>query len=108
MADALDLNLAHQGLDRLNVDLGRGQQLFAKGLAEFVDVAANRLLVDAERLANQRIAVGVYAGGGNTDQRVAGLDAGAVDHLFLIDHADREAREHRRCAAERLAHGALR
>ena len=91
MADALDLNLAHQGLDCLNVDLGRGQQLFAEGLAEFVDVAADRLLVDAERLANQRIAVGVYAGGGNTDQRIAGLDAGAVDHLFLIDHADREA-----------------
>ena len=91
MADALDVYLADERLDRLDVDLGRGQQLLAEALAELIDIAADRLLVDAEGLAHEGIAVGMYARGRNADQRIARLDGRAVDHLLLVDHADREA-----------------
>ena len=60
---------------------------------------ALRAVVDREALGERQITIDcdvIQADGGTrcasiTDQRVAGLDAGAVDHLFLIDHADREA-----------------
>ena len=40
VADALDVYLADERLDRLDVDLGRGQQLLAEALAELIDIAA--------------------------------------------------------------------
>ncbi len=44
-----------------------------------------------EQLARQRVAVGVQAGGGQTDEHVAGLDAGAGYHFVAIDSADDES-----------------
>src|SRR5690606_41015620 len=44
-----------------------------------------------EDLADQRVAVGVRAGGGQGDQGVAGGHLGAVDDLGLFHHADAEA-----------------
>jgi hypothetical protein len=44
-----------------------------------------------QELAGQRIAVGVQAGGGQSDEHVAGLDADAGNHFVAIDGADDEA-----------------
>ena len=48
-------------------------------------------LADAEDLAHERVAVGLQARRGQRDQRVAGLDGGAVDDRFALDDADDEA-----------------
>ena len=44
-----------------------------------------------EELARERVAVGVEAGGGQPDEHVAGLDAGAGNHFVAVDRADDEA-----------------
>ena len=41
--------------------------------------------------ADQRVAVRMRAGRGQTQDRIAGRDGGAVDDLGLLHHADREA-----------------
>ena len=48
---------------------------------------------DLDDLADQRIAVGVGAAGGEAEHHVARADGGAVDDLRLLDRADGEAGE---------------
>ena len=46
-----------------------------------------------EELAGERVAVGVEAGGGNSDEDVAGFDADAGDHFVAVDGANDKAGE---------------
>ena len=70
----------------VTVDL---EKFFAEGAAErAIVVIQPDAHLGEQDLAGQRIAVGVQAGARETDDRVAGTDAGAVDDLVAFDHAD--------------------
>ena len=90
VGEAVDVGLradeVHHGLD---VDLGRLQQDVAEGAAEPVVVERDV----GQCLAGERVAVGVEPGGGEADQRVAGLHLGAGDHRVEVDDPDAGARE---------------
>ncbi len=88
VGEAADLDLGAQQLEhRLDVDLGRLQQDVAERAAEpAVGVLVERQPV--ERRAGQRVAVGVDAGGGQADHRVAGPHRGAVDDRVERDGAE--------------------
>ena len=78
---------AQQLEDRLDVDLGRLEQ----GLAERPAEPALGVLVEGEALerrAGERVAVGVQAGGGQADDRVAGPHRRSVDDLVEGDGAE--------------------
>ena len=88
----LDLEVAQQVEDRLDVDAGRRQQLFAQGaLQSLGNGIEGELQVLEKDLAGQRVAVGMQAAGGDADQPVAAGDGRAVDDLGVVDHADGEA-----------------
>ena len=91
MSHGLDrAGLLDQLQQRLDVDAGRRHQQVGQRLAvelDLRDVGAGNL----DDLADQGVAVGVRAGGGQGDKRVAGLDPGAVDDLGLFHDADAEA-----------------
>src|SRR5690606_36124366 len=81
--------LAQQRQHRLHVQPGGGHQRVGQGHAADLQVGrAAGAVVDA---ADQRIAVGVRAGGGDAQQHVAGADLGAVQQLRLLHRADGEA-----------------
>ena len=68
---------------------GRARLLFDGG-----DVLGGLVAGDLkEELAGERVAVGVEAGGGQSDEDVAGLDSFAGDHLVAVDSANNEAGE---------------
>ncbi len=93
MGDALDDACLEQGLECLDVDLGRGEQHVAElGSAEFGEHGVDGIAGLLEQgLAHEGEAVGVHAGGWQSDEHVAGGDTGAVDDGGLFGHADRES-----------------
>ena len=90
--DALD----HAGLEqrgqRLDIDLGGGEQhvaeLFAAQLVEFGVHGVAGLL--EQGLAHQGEAIGMHAGGGKADQHVAFDNRGTIDYGGLLGHAHGE------------------
>src|SRR5690606_22005128 len=82
--------LADQLQQRLDVDAGRCHQQVGQRLAvelDVLDVGPGHL----DDLADQRITVGVGAGGGQGQQHVAGLYLAAIDDLGFLHYADAEA-----------------
>lgn len=92
MGDALDEMLGEQRLERLDIDLGRGEQHFAHGFAaELVKLGTHRVAGLLEQsLAHEREPVGVHAGGRQTNQRVAFGDGRPVDDIGLFCDTDGE------------------
>ena len=79
---------AEQLEDRPDVDLGRLEQDLAERAAEAVVVEVD---LGEQDLASERVAVGVQAGRGQADDRVARLDPAAVDDRVEGDEPDRAA-----------------
>ncbi len=88
------LELLEQADDWFGVDFGRFEESLTDCAVEFGDVGVDFQLGDLEDgFADEAVAVGVEAGGGDADHRVAGADFLTVDDLGLFDHADTEAGE---------------
>ena len=88
MGDALDLDFSQQRQHGLDVDLGRGQQRFAQGLASqglylFFQIG----VLHVEDLADEGETVGVNAGGGQSEDDVAFLHGLVVDDGGFIHDA---------------------
>ena len=92
---AFDHARLEQGREGLDVDLGGGEQhvaeLFAAQLVKFGVHGVASLL--EQGLAHQREAVGVHAGGRQTDEYIALGNGGAVHDGGLLGDADRETSE---------------
>src|SRR3546814_727954 len=89
--DRSGLRAAQQFQYRLHVQRGRRHQRVDQLDPADVDVArAPGAVVDA---ADQRIAVGMRAAGGDADQHVTRADFRAIQQLRLLDRADGEAGE---------------
>ena len=94
---------AEQLEDRLHIDAGRGKQAVGQGQTggEFDGLELGLLslglggtgndAIDTDDLADQRVAVGVHAGGRQADDDVALTHVGGVDHLGAIDNTHGEA-----------------
>ena len=90
VGEAADVDRGAQQVEhRGDVDLGRLEQDLAERPAEPVVVRAQL----GERAPRERVAVRVQARRGQADQRVAGLDAPAVDDRVELDQADGAAAE---------------
>ena len=76
---------------RLVIDRGGGQQCFAQ-----THLATALLWVSAcvlKHLANEGVAVGMWAAGRQGDQRVTGLDRAPVNDVGAFYNADAETRQ---------------
>ena len=93
MADCPHIRLFQQREHRLDINLCRGQQAFAKRHAKFGAVGFEVGFFDVKDLAHQREAVGVDAGGGQGDDRVSRLHAAAVQNPGAIHRAAGESGE---------------
>src|SRR5262245_41475079 len=93
--EALQVEVAAQVQDRLDVDARRREQRAAERGVELVVLAAQvelaRLHAGVDDLAHERVAVAVDAARGEPEDRVALADRGAVDQPVPLDHADAEA-----------------
>ena len=89
----MDSHFLHQGKQALYIDARGREQLLAQRFATFLQIELQPLRRDVEHLAHKGKPVGMYAGGGNADERVSGLHLRAVNELCFIRHADAEARK---------------
>ena len=79
-------------LDHVEIAAVRLHQRRAGFLLDGGDVLAWFVFGHVEhQFAGERVAVGVQAGGGESDKNIACLDVGPGDHLVAIDGADDEA-----------------
>ena len=77
---------------RLYVQTGGGEQRLAERLAAQAFAGAGQIRVlDVQRVANQGESVGMYAAGGQGDDRITGVYAVFVDHLGAIHDTHCEA-----------------
>ena len=85
----LDREVFEQIQEALDIDAGRGEELFTNALFQTahraVDLQSHAL---EENLARQRITVGMEAGGGETDNLVANRGGRTVNDILAIDNAD--------------------
>ena len=93
MADGMNIHIILQAsLDGFDVNSGGRQQRFAQALAaQLIHWSLQICVLHIEHFTDQREAVGVYAGGGQTDQHITFCQFFAVDDLFFVYDTNREA-----------------
>ena len=93
VADALHVCGLDAAEDGLDIDDGGTEQGLAQSFTQLVIIPAQIGVLHVEYLADQRVAVGVEAGGGQSQHHIALCHAAGIDDLGLVHHAHGEARQ---------------